>query len=122
MMNARQIQLLRFIEEHIDQFGLAPNYEEMRDALGYRSKSIIHRHVHALERCGMLRREPLKARGIELIRSRPDITITIGEDGRAKVLVGGRVTPAWLARHGSAVRAALEARFVAVKHPVRIGV
>ena len=49
MLTPKQHKLLLHIQEQTAQNGYAPSYDEMRDAMGLRSKSGIHRLVCALE-------------------------------------------------------------------------
>ena len=48
--------------------GVAPSYEEMKEALDLRSKSGIHRLINALEERGFIRRLPHRARAIEVTK------------------------------------------------------
>ena len=45
----------------------SPSFDEMRDALGLRSKSGVHRLVRSLEERGFIRRIPNRARAIEIV-------------------------------------------------------
>ncbi len=68
MLTRKQLQLLEFIRDYMAREGIAPSFDEMKDALGLRSKSGVHRLVSALEERGFLRRLPHRARGLEIIR------------------------------------------------------
>lgn len=68
MLTRKQLELLTFIRDSIDRDGISPSFDEMRVALGLRSKSGIHRLVTALEERGFLRRLPHRARALEVIR------------------------------------------------------
>ncbi len=48
--------------------GVPPSFDEMKDHLGLRSKSGIHRLITSMEERGYLRRLPHKARAIEIVR------------------------------------------------------
>ncbi len=69
MLTPKQHKLLLHIQEQTAQNGYAPSYDEMRDAMGLRSKSGIHRLVCALETRGYIRRLPNKARAIEIVQN-----------------------------------------------------
>ena len=69
MLTPKQYKLLLHIQEQTAQNGYAPSYDEMRDAMGLRSKSGIHRLVCALETRGYIRRLPNKARAIEIVHN-----------------------------------------------------
>jgi repressor LexA len=68
MLTRKQFQLLQLIDQHIRTSGFAPSFEEMRAALGLRSKSGVHRLITALEERGFLRRQRHRARALEVLR------------------------------------------------------
>ena len=68
MLTRKQHDLLIFIERHLRETGVSPSFEEMKDALGLRSKSGIHRLISALEERGFLRRHHHRARALEVLR------------------------------------------------------
>ena len=68
MLTKKQKELLVFIHSRLHETGISPSFEEMRDALGIRSKSGIHRIVRALEERGFVRRLPNRARALEVIK------------------------------------------------------
>ncbi|RMF14316.1 MAG: transcriptional repressor LexA [Alphaproteobacteria bacterium] len=72
MLTPKQHELLRFIQRRIEESGVAPSFEEMKDAMGLRSKSGIHRLITALEERGFIRRLPNRARAVELLRPLPE--------------------------------------------------
>ena len=67
MLTLKQRELLAFIEERLERAGVSPSFEEMKDALGLRSKSGVHRLIRALEERGVLRRLPNRARALEVL-------------------------------------------------------
>lgn len=68
MLTKRQLQLLLFINGHITKNSTAPSFEEMKIAVGLRSKSGIHRLISALEERGFVRRLPHRARALEVLK------------------------------------------------------
>ena len=68
MLTAKQRALLMFIHERLEETGVSPSFEEMKDALDLKSKSGIHRLITALEERGFLKRLPHKARALEVLR------------------------------------------------------
>lgn len=68
MLTRKQHELLTFIDKHLNETGVSPSFEEMKDALSLRSKSGIHRLISALEERGFLRRHHHRARALEVIR------------------------------------------------------
>lgn len=68
VLTQRQHQLLKFIQDYLDQYGVPPSFEEMRSALKLKSKSGIHRLITGLEERGYIRRLAYRARALEVIR------------------------------------------------------
>lgn len=68
MLTAKQHQLLVFIQERLAENGVSPSFDEMKDALGLKSKSGVHRLVNALEERGFIRRMANRARALEVIK------------------------------------------------------
>lgn len=86
MLTRKQIELLQLINDRVRSDGVAPSFDEMKDALNLRSKSGIHRLITALEERGFIRRLPHRARAIEVLRL-PE-SVARGE-GAVRVLEGG---------------------------------
>ncbi|MBE7729140.1 transcriptional repressor LexA [Komagataeibacter sp. FXV3] len=74
MLTKKQHELLLFIDSHLRRTGFSPSFDEMKDALGLRSKSGIHRLISALEERGFLHRRHHRARALEILRL-PDIEV-----------------------------------------------
>jgi repressor LexA len=68
MLTAKQHELLVFINQRLDQSGISPSFEEMKEALDLKSKSGVHRLVGALEERGFIRRLANRARALEVIK------------------------------------------------------
>lgn len=68
MLTQKQKDLLIFIHERLAHGAIAPSFDEMKDALGLKSKSGIHRLIGALVERGFLERLPNKARALEVRR------------------------------------------------------
>lgn len=68
MLTAKQQELLVFIQKRLEEGGVSPSFDEMKDALDLRSKSGIHRLISALEERGFIRRLPNRARALEVLR------------------------------------------------------
>lgn len=66
MLTKKQRELLVFIHERMSQGDIAPSFEEMKVALGLKSKSGIHRLISALVERGYLERLPHRARALEV--------------------------------------------------------
>lgn len=68
MLTKKQYELLLFIDRRLKDSGVSPSFDEMKDALGLRSKSGIHRLMTGLEERGFVRRLPHRARALEVLR------------------------------------------------------
>ncbi len=68
MLTRKQHELLTFIHERLGETGVSPSFEEMKDALGLKSKSGVHRLISALEERGFIRRLPNRARALEVLK------------------------------------------------------
>ncbi|NJO56298.1 MAG: transcriptional repressor LexA [Rhodospirillales bacterium] len=68
MLTRKQHELLMFINRRLHETGVPPSFDEMKDALGLRSKSGIHRLITGLEERGFVRRLPHRARALEILR------------------------------------------------------
>ena len=68
MLTRKQRELLVFLEERISQSGITPSFEEMKEKVGLKSKSGIHRLISALEDRGFIKKLPFKARAIEILK------------------------------------------------------
>ena len=68
MLTKRQHELLLLIDRRLREDAVSPSLEEMKDAVGLKSKSGIHRLITALEERGFIRRLPNRARALEVLR------------------------------------------------------
>ena len=68
MLTQKQKELLLFIHNRLQQEGVPPSFDEMKEALELKSKSGIHRLITALEERGFIRRLPHRARALEVIK------------------------------------------------------
>ena len=68
MLTRKQYELLLFINDRLGEGGVSPSFDEMKDALGLKSKSGIHRLITGLEERGFIRRLPHRARALEVLR------------------------------------------------------
>ena len=68
MLTRKQHELLHFIHDRLDETGISPSFEEMKEALTLKSKSGVHRLISALEERHFIRRLPNRARALEVLR------------------------------------------------------
>jgi len=79
MLTAKQRELLIFIDNRLNESGISPSFDEMREALDLKSKSGVHRLISALEERGFIRRLPNRARALEVLKHpevKPSATVT----------------------------------------------
>lgn len=68
MLTQKQYNLLMFINKYTRETGKSPSFDEMKEAVGLKSKSGIHALINSLEERNFIRRLPHKARALEVIR------------------------------------------------------
>ncbi|MCP3733344.1 transcriptional repressor LexA [Sphingomonas sp. RP10(2022)] len=68
MLTRKQHELVCFINDRLEETGISPSFEEMKDALDLKSKSGVHRLISALEERHFIRRLPNRARALEVLR------------------------------------------------------
>ena len=73
MLTAKQHELLLFIQRKLEETGISPSFEEMKEALDLKSKSGVHRLISALEERGFIRRLPNRARALEVLKQPEDV-------------------------------------------------
>lgn len=88
MLTAQQQRLLTFIEDRLKQSGVSPSFDEMKDALGLKSKSGVHRLIKALEERGFIQRLPNRARALEVVRSSSDLGDSSAGRSEATIVEG----------------------------------
>jgi repressor LexA len=75
MLTKKQYELLIFVNRRLKDSGVSPSFEEMKDALGLKSKSGIHRLISGLEERGFIRRLAHRARALEVVRLPEDTAV-----------------------------------------------
>ena len=83
MLTAKQHELIRFIQSRLEDTGISPSFEEMKEALDLKSKSGVHRLISALEERGFIRRLPNRARALEVIKTPEDAVLGQREENAA---------------------------------------
>src|ERR1700742_3372695 len=101
MLTAKQHELLLFINKRLNESGVSPSFDEMREALDLKSKSGVHRLISALEERGFIRRLPNRARALEVLKmpeirsaapARPQIRIPeAANDATIELPLHGRI-------------------------------
>jgi len=68
MLTPKQQELLSFIQTRLEEGGVSPSFDEMKEALDLKSKSGVHRLISALEERNFIRRLPNRARALEVLK------------------------------------------------------
>ena len=68
MLTRKQHELLLYIDRQLNENGISPSFEEMKEALDLKSKSGVHRLISALVERGFIRRLPNRARALEVLK------------------------------------------------------
>lgn len=66
-LSKRQQQILEFIKNEVRAKGYPPSVREIGEAVGLASSSTVHGHLARLEQKGLIRRDPVKPRAIEIL-------------------------------------------------------
>jgi SOS-response transcriptional repressor LexA len=74
-MTARQSQCLAFIESFISDRGISPTLREIAAGMNISSINGVNDHLKALERRGLITRDPMISRSIRVVES-PNVLVT----------------------------------------------
>lgn len=94
MLTAKQHELIRFIQQRLEETGISPSFEEMKEALDLKSKSGVHRLISALEERGFIRRLPNRARALEVLKQPEDAVSSAPRAKAANDMVAAATKPA----------------------------
>ena len=67
-LTEKQLKLFKFIKSYISKKNISPSYDEMKVAIGAKSKCGIYARIKQLEERGWTKKLPGKARSIQIIR------------------------------------------------------
>ena len=93
MLTRKQHELIRFIQQRLEESGVSPSFEEMKEALDLKSKSGVHRLISALEERGFIRRLPNRARALEVLRQPEDVLGMLRPAARASSAPSAKAPP-----------------------------
>ena len=88
MLTKKQKELFDFVNAYIDKSKISPSFEEMKNALGLKSKSGIHVLVTSLEQRGFIKRLKHKARAMEILKKPESLTLKSGTNVLSIPLLG----------------------------------
>lgn len=84
-----QQKILDFIKKEIQTKGYPPSVREIGDAVGLKSTSTVHGHLTRLEKKGLLYRDSMKPRAIEILE---EDFIGYGSGNSSSIPLVGKVT------------------------------
>lgn len=84
MLTKKQHELLLFINKRLAETGICPSFDEMKESLGLKSKSGVHRLITGLEERGFIRRLAHRARALEVARLPENMTAGAAPAAAAK--------------------------------------
>lgn len=67
--DSRQVEVLQYIYEEVQEKGYPPTVREIGNAVKLSSTSTVHGHLSRLEKNGFIQRDPTKPRAIELTQA-----------------------------------------------------
>lgn len=68
MLTPKQYNLLMYVNKVMKETGCCPSFDEMKEAIGLRSKSGIYALLESLEERKFIKKLPHKARALEILR------------------------------------------------------
>jgi repressor LexA len=108
MLTRQQSRLLDFISVYTGTRGYAPTFEEMKTAIGLKSKSGVHRLIDGLVERGFIRKLAYRVRAIEVLQTikqppdlRSQIDRILDDEARAKPEASGALASAKVRIHGA---------------------
>ena len=90
-LTPKQLELITFLQNYIDENGFSPSYDEMVDGTSAASKSVVAYYLQSLEHCGWIGRTPRVSRSIQVLRPVPGKK-PAGPTGRRKIPLLGRIS------------------------------
>ncbi len=91
-LSRRQLEVLNNIRVIFQETGYPPTVRELGVRLGLRSSCTVQRHLEMLERKGFIRRNPTKARTIEILRGLKPVSKSAADGGLISLPIVGTVT------------------------------
>ena len=76
-LTKKQLAVLNFLEDFLEENGYSPSYREMMTGLGLSSVSAVAEHVDNLVAKGVLKKNPGEARSLEVLDYKHEETVTL---------------------------------------------
>ena len=67
-LTQKQVKVLNFIKNYIDEYSYSPSYEEIKKHIGLASKSGVHNHIILLSERNWITRIIGKARSVRIAK------------------------------------------------------
>ena len=68
MLTPKQLKLYKFLESYKEEKKIMPSFEEMKDYMNVKSKSVVYNMIGYIEWKGYITRIPATARSIKIIK------------------------------------------------------
>lgn len=65
--NAKQQQILDFVNRQVEEKGYPPSVREICSAVGFKSTSTVHGYLQKLEKSGLIIKDPTKPRALKVL-------------------------------------------------------
>ena len=79
-LNKRQVEVLKTLHDHIENYGYAPTLKELTQLLGVKACSTVHEHLENLEAMGYIKRKRRGRRAMRIIKEAYQKAIPIEEN------------------------------------------
>ena len=76
-LTKKQLAVLNFLQDFIDEKGCAPSYREIQAGLSLSSVSAVAEHIDNLVSKGVIRKVPGSARSLEILDFRHEDTVEL---------------------------------------------
>ena len=88
MLTKKQKELFDFVSSYIEKSSISPSFEEMKNALGLKSKSGIHALITSLEQRGYIKRMKHRARAMEILKKTEALAFNSNSNSLSIPLLG----------------------------------
>ena len=68
MLTKKQLKLYKYLKNYFKENEVMPSFEEMKDYMNVKSKSVIFNMLGYMEWKGYIKRYPARARAIQIIK------------------------------------------------------
>ena len=90
-LSERQRNILRFIQDYVDERGYPPSMREIGERVGISSTSVVDYNLRALERDGLIRRDREVSRGLGVVGGSSAKPVRMAQPRLIRIPVVGRI-------------------------------